>query len=105
MTVLRAPVLAVAAVTLTLGGCGSNPIPTQEEAARAQRAAADTHHPRTAAPIPHLVAPAPPAARTDSETLTTDIPTRQPTPPLNTHDAAPPDPTPAQKDHCANVCN
>ena len=38
MTVLRTPVLAVAAVTLTLGGGGYNTIPPPEVAARDKRA-------------------------------------------------------------------
>ena len=56
MTVLRTPVLAVAAVTLTLGGCGYNTIPTQEEAARAKWADVEAQYQRRADLIPNLVA-------------------------------------------------
>ena len=70
MTVLRAPVLAVAAVTLTLGGCGYNTIPTQEEAARAKWADVEAQYQRRADLIPNLVATVQASAIAERETLT-----------------------------------
>ena len=76
MTVLRAPVLAVAAVTLTLGGCGYNTIPTQEEAARAKWADVEAQYQRRADLIPNLVSTVQAAAIAERETLTQVIDAR-----------------------------
>ena len=76
MTVLRAPVLAVAAVTLTLGGCGYNTIPTQEENARAKWADVEAQYQRRADLIPNLVATVQAASIAERETLTQVIEAR-----------------------------
>ena len=76
MTVLRTPILAVAAVTLTLGGCGYNTIPTQEEAARAKWADVEAQYQRRADLIPNLVATVQAAAIAERETLTQVIEAR-----------------------------
>ncbi|MBB5659294.1 LemA family protein [Brevundimonas halotolerans] len=70
MTILRTPVLAVAAVTLTLGGCGYNTIPTQEEAARTKWADVEAQYQRRADLIPNLVATVQGASIAERETLT-----------------------------------
>ncbi|HAJ03529.1 MAG TPA: LemA family protein, partial [Brevundimonas sp.] len=76
MTVLRTPVLAVAAVTLTLGGCGYNTIPTQEEAARTKWADVEAQYQRRADLIPNLVATVQGASIAERETLTQVIEAR-----------------------------
>lgn len=70
MTVLRAPVLAVAAVTLTLGGCGYNTIPTQHEAAKEAWANVEAQYQRRADLISNLVSTVEAAAIAERETLT-----------------------------------
>lgn len=76
MTVLRAPVLAVAAVTLTLGGCGYNTIPTQHEAAKEAWANVEAQYQRRADLIPNLVATVQASAIAERETLTQVIDAR-----------------------------
>jgi len=76
MTVLRTPVLAVAAVTLTLGGCGYNTIPTQQENARAKWADVEAQYQRRADLIPNLVATVQGASIAERETLTQVIEAR-----------------------------
>ncbi|WP_226633535.1 LemA family protein [Brevundimonas poindexterae] len=76
MTVLRAPVLAVAAVTLTLGGCGYNTIPMQHEAAKEAWANVEAQYQRRADLIPNLVATVQASAIAERETLTQVIDAR-----------------------------
>jgi len=76
MTVLRTPVLAVAAATLTLGGCGYNTIPAQNEAAKEAWANVEAQYQRRADLIPNLVATVQAASIAERETLTQVIEAR-----------------------------